>query len=362
MLIEFARTHTFDLQGQSSWHVRLPWCISVINSTFSKSRKHSPFFLTFFRHPSFPYTAIRDREKNYDMDSAVVKRLELAQNTLRETEELMSRQFADAKHYFKSRARSFPIGSKIFVTSSQRGKLDFKLAPKHKGPYICLEEREHTLLLKPVQGGKLIKEHKNNCSLGEWRNHWLHIHDSSQPVVLPTSSAPQEDQSVDPFQELRLEMSNDTQPHPGEPDDAEVEALASDNNDADSNGDDSPAATPETGDSSEQDEQPQDGPEHRPPPPPPTAPPGRDRPATRSRGPPLNLPDPRFSHLRPETAARRAAELERRRLLLEHGENMSRLHLEAAQEGVAIDPPGRAATRSRGRPRGRPRGRGHSSL
>jgi hypothetical protein len=74
------------------------------------------------------------------------------------------------------------------------------------------------------------------------------------------------------------------------------------------------------------------------------------------------MPDPRFSHLRPETAARRAAELERRRLLLEHGENMSRLHLEAAQEGVAIDPPGRAATRSRGRPRGRPRGRGHSSL
>ena len=39
MLIEFARSYTFDLAGQSSWHVRLPWCVSVINSTYSKSRE-----------------------------------------------------------------------------------------------------------------------------------------------------------------------------------------------------------------------------------------------------------------------------------------------------------------------------------
>ena len=55
MLLNFARLYSDTFSNQNLWHLRLPMCQLILNSTYSASRKFSPFFLTFFRHARLPY-------------------------------------------------------------------------------------------------------------------------------------------------------------------------------------------------------------------------------------------------------------------------------------------------------------------
>ena len=50
MLINFTRLYSDTVHNQNLWHLRLPMCLLILNSTKSKSRQFSPFFLTYFRH------------------------------------------------------------------------------------------------------------------------------------------------------------------------------------------------------------------------------------------------------------------------------------------------------------------------
>ena len=45
MLINFARLYSDTVHNQNLWHLRLPMCLLILNSTKSKSRQFSPFFL-----------------------------------------------------------------------------------------------------------------------------------------------------------------------------------------------------------------------------------------------------------------------------------------------------------------------------
>ena len=355
MLIEFARSYTFDLAGQSSWHVRLPWCVSMINSTYSKSRKQSPYFLTFFRHPRLPYTSIINQPPAYS-DSSISHKFSQIQKTLIDTEKLLSQKFDESKRYFGSNPSKITVGSKVFVRTSQRGKLDFKLAPKFKGPFICIRVHEHTVTLKPLAGGKLITEHKNNCKLAEWRNHWLHLDDSSAFSSPSKFSRTPRLPVIDPLANLHDDFQQDLRPIPADDFDPDTSSASDPETVGDAESDPDPGgdANVETGSDDPADE----GLNAPAPPPPP--------PRTRARIRPeeLEIPDPGSGHLRPETIARRRVREERDRLLREHGEDMSRLHLEAAARGDTIDPAGltRSTESLRGRARGRGRGRGRGSL
>ena len=48
MLLNFVRLYSDTFTNQNLWHLRLPMCQLILNSTYSASRKFSPFFLTFF--------------------------------------------------------------------------------------------------------------------------------------------------------------------------------------------------------------------------------------------------------------------------------------------------------------------------
>ena len=66
--------------------------------------------------------------------------------------------------------RKFPVGSKVFVQTSQRAGLRKKLAKPFKGPFTCLEELSNeNIRLVPMNGGRTISVHKNDCKLAPHR-------------------------------------------------------------------------------------------------------------------------------------------------------------------------------------------------
>ena len=58
----------------------------------------------------------------------------------------------------------------MYLRSTQRGKLHHKIARPFKGPYVCLSLlRNNNLELVPVDGGRKIHAHIDNCKLAQLR-------------------------------------------------------------------------------------------------------------------------------------------------------------------------------------------------
>ena len=125
MLLNFARLFTNDYRSQSLWDLRLPMCVLILNSTKSVSRNFSPFFLTYFRHARLPYHALLNKPLNYDESSDTARRLQEANKILKASAEYIDRSFDKYKagHDSKLKQPKFPVGCKLFVRTSQRGKV-----------------------------------------------------------------------------------------------------------------------------------------------------------------------------------------------------------------------------------------------
>ena len=130
MLLNYARLYSDTFTNQNLWHLRLPMCQLIINSTYSSSRRFSPFFLTFFRQARLPYHALLNAPLNYNEQSEVAEQLRFSRHILKEAEANIHKQFDSTKKSFDKAANSpnFPIGCKLFVRTSQRGKISYKLA------------------------------------------------------------------------------------------------------------------------------------------------------------------------------------------------------------------------------------------
>ena len=165
----------------------------IRDSTYSASRKFSPFFLTFFRHARLPYQALLNSPLNYNEQSSVAQQLNFSRRVLREAEQNIHKQFDSAKQHFdkSTHSPSFPIGCKLFVRTSQRGKISFKLAHTWKGPYICLEHLpNNNLRIKPLSGRKIETVHKNLCKLAPFRFQHLRMNDDYSPATATPSQDP----------------------------------------------------------------------------------------------------------------------------------------------------------------------------
>ena len=178
MLLNYARLYSDTFSNQNLWHLRIPMCQLILNSTYSASRKFSPFFLTFFRHARLPYHALLNQSFNYNEHSTIAQQLNFSRRILREAEENLYKRFLSAKAEFDKSAReeTFPVGSKVFVRTSDRGRISFKLAAQWKGPYVCIAHLpNNNLLLKPMNGRRMEKVHKNLCKLLPFRAQHLRL-------------------------------------------------------------------------------------------------------------------------------------------------------------------------------------------
>ena len=128
MLLNYARLYSDTFSNQNLWHLRLPMCMLILNSTYSASRKFSPFFLTFFRHARLPYHALLNQPLNYNQQSSVSQQLNFSRRILQEAETNLQKQFLTSKMEFDKSAKSqhFPIGCKLFVRTSQTRQNSFQ--------------------------------------------------------------------------------------------------------------------------------------------------------------------------------------------------------------------------------------------
>ena len=146
MIISYFKKLLSSPSKQSLWHEALPEFQTIINSTSSASRKHSPFFLTYFRHSHFPFQQLINRTPSLDETSSVEARLNFSRSVLREAAEHVETYHAMTKTQFdkNTKTRKFPVGSKVFVQTSQRAGMSKKLAP-HRSQHLTFNEPDTDL-------------------------------------------------------------------------------------------------------------------------------------------------------------------------------------------------------------------------
>ena len=176
MIISFFRKLIDSPKTQQVWDEALPDFQTVINSTTSKSREHSPFFLTFFRHPNFPFASLTSSGPNLSEASTVAARLNFSARILAQAADHAKQMHACSKEQFDKyvHMRRFPVGAKVFVSTSDRAGLSKKLAKPFKGPFVCIANKQNdTIKLVPISGGRPISTHVNNCKLAPYREQHL---------------------------------------------------------------------------------------------------------------------------------------------------------------------------------------------
>ena len=105
--------------------------------------------------------------------------LKLAMDNLSENFEKNKRSFLPSK------IPEIKEGSQLFVLTSQRSNVSYKIARKWTGPYVCWKLLEHNNhLLKPLTRRKIIKVHKNLCKLVEELKEHLCLNDSNPFALL----------------------------------------------------------------------------------------------------------------------------------------------------------------------------------
>ena len=87
--------------------------------------------------------------------------------------------------------RRFPVGAKVFVSTSDRAGLSKKLAKPFKGPFVCIANKQNdTIRLVPIAGGRPISTHVNNCKLAPYREQHLLFSEPNSGGETDKSNAP----------------------------------------------------------------------------------------------------------------------------------------------------------------------------
>ena len=179
-----------------------------------------------------PYHALLNKPLNYDESSDTARRLQEANKILKASADYIDRSFDKYKkgHDVALKQPKFPVGCKLFIRTSQRGRIAFKLAKTWSGPYICLKHLDHNnLLVKKIGGRKEEKVHRNNCKPAQFREEYLRLHDFSFPYLTQVTQAPT-DELLPALNDPILDPAPDAPvpPVPPEPDPAPAGAADED--------------------------------------------------------------------------------------------------------------------------------------
>ena len=202
MLTNFLRKVTSSLGDQQSWHLSLNDFMLITNASVSKARGFSPFFLTYFKHPNFPFQDFDKQNPLYHDNSSVADLLNSSQKYISAAAKNSQDSFNEYKMHFDKTATTskFELGDLIYIHTTQRGSLHHKFAKRFKGPYVIVAFLENNnMQLQPIHGGKTIRVHKNNCKKGTKRNPSLRLNDTSKNL---TERQVERDMSPDPHNHI----------------------------------------------------------------------------------------------------------------------------------------------------------------
>ena len=135
MILQFFRKICNTLDEQANWHSSCAELQTIINSTKSATREHSPFFLTFFHNSNYPLQNMSGRSTDYNEESTVAAKLNRAKQTANMLEHITEEAFQRYKLQFDKdiQNRRFFPGCTVYVYTTQRGKSHRKLFRPYKG-------------------------------------------------------------------------------------------------------------------------------------------------------------------------------------------------------------------------------------
>ena len=100
-----------DLPSQRNWHLRIPNLQTIINFSVSSTRGFSQFFLTFFKQANFPFQNFKSQPTNYNENSTVAAKFNLAQDTIQQCQDALDVSFETAKAQFDKQHLQTPFHS-----------------------------------------------------------------------------------------------------------------------------------------------------------------------------------------------------------------------------------------------------------
>ena len=129
----------------------------IANASISKTRGFSPFFLTYFKHPNFPFQDFNKQDPLYHDNSTVADLLNKSQKYVSAAAENSHNSFNEYKTHFDRNAISskFELGDLIYIHTTQRGSMHHKFAKRFKGPYVIIAFLDNNnLQLQLIHGEK----------------------------------------------------------------------------------------------------------------------------------------------------------------------------------------------------------------
>ena len=190
IIIAYLRKTTQDVKDQPNWHLKISELQTIINATISSTRKFSPFFLVFMKHPNFPFAEITGASRNYNTDSSLAARFNLSNKLIQECQQFLEESFQAQKKHFDASANPSPIsvGDVVYVLTTQRDSFHRKFANNYKGPYQVVELlQNNNLKLSPLDNGKPVSTHRNNCKKASLRFPHLMV---NQPIDRANAQTP----------------------------------------------------------------------------------------------------------------------------------------------------------------------------
>ena len=185
MILNYLRKITDSVSTQGNWPNYLHEFQLITNSTLSATRGFSPFFLTFFRTPNFPFNNILS-DRHLHQNSFVSDKINNAKRVLQKACDNYNANFRENNTSHKPLKSVVRLGHIIYVRHSQQGKIHKKLAQPFKGPFICVEIlKNNNIALNPLSGGKIIHTHIDNCKVVPLRPDHLILN----PLPTPLSNA-----------------------------------------------------------------------------------------------------------------------------------------------------------------------------
>ena len=174
MILNYLWKITASADTQGNWPNLLHEFQLITNSTLSHTRGLSPFFLTFFRTPNFPFNKILS-DCHLHQSTYVSDKINNAKCVLQTACDNYNAAFQENNTPHAPMIKTIKEGSIVYVRHSQRGKLHIKLAQPFKGPYMCIEiPHNNNIVLTHLAGGIVIHTHINNCKVVPLRpNHLI---------------------------------------------------------------------------------------------------------------------------------------------------------------------------------------------
>jgi transposase InsO family protein len=141
------------------WESFLAPLMFSYNTTFHRSIKTSPFFMTFGLHPHLP-EEITSPQYSSDLPTELMQRLQVARNVARQFMDNAALEYKQ-QHDLKAKRREFVVNQQVLLDEHSFLNKNQKLCPKFSGPHLITKVKGAVNVELLLDNGRRVVVHVN---------------------------------------------------------------------------------------------------------------------------------------------------------------------------------------------------------